>query len=219
MASNIEQMAEFFNNRAEGYEEHMLGLEDSINYYKTLSKEIIPNHDKIEILDLGCGTGLELEEIFKKCPNANITGIDMSESMLELLKNKYVEFSKQIKLIKGSYLNISFPKNKYDYVISSMTMHHFTYEVKRQLYSNIKDYLKKETGIYIEGDYIVDDEKEKEYLKDYYDKLKQLDKELYHIDIPFSANTQKNLLIEAGFSRVKAIYQKENSAILIAYTA
>lgn len=217
MASNIEQMAEFFNNRAGGYEEHMLSSEDSFIYYKTLSKEIISTHDKIEILDLGCGTGLELEEIFKKCPNVNITGIDMSESMLELLKAKHIKFSKQIKLIKGSYLDVSFPENKYDYVISSMTMHHFTHDVKRQLYCNIKDYLKKGTGIYIEGDYMVDDEKEKEHLIEYYEKLKLLDNQIYHIDIPFSVDTQKRLLMEAGFSNVKVIYQKQNSAILIAY--
>lgn len=216
MANNIEQMAAFFNNRADGYEEHMLSLEDSFNYYKALSKEITATNDKIEILDLGCGTGLELKEIFKKCPNANVTGIDMSESMLELLKAKYIKFSKQIRLINGSYLDATFPENKYDYVISSMTMHHFTHDVKRQLYCNIKDYLKKGTGIYIEGDYMVDDEKEKEHLLEYYKKLEQLDNQLYHIDIPFSVDTQKRLLIEAGFNNVNVIYQKENSAILIA---
>lgn len=216
MERNIEKMAEFFNHRAEGYEKHMLKLQDIDSYYKSLSKEIISTNDKIEVLDLGCGTGLELKEIFKKCPNANITGIDMSESMLELLKEKYSSFSNQIKLINGSYLNISFSENKYDYVISSMTMHHFTHEVKRQLYSKIKACLKKEIGIYIEGDYVVDDEKEAEYLSHYHEKLKFLKEELYHIDIPFTVDTQKALLLKAGFNNVNVIFHKEKSAIFIA---
>ena len=68
----------------------------------------------MEILDLGCGTGLELEGIFSKAPNAVITCIDLSEKMLSKLTSKYSRFLDQIKPIKGSYLIVPFPEKKYD---------------------------------------------------------------------------------------------------------
>lgn len=212
----MEQMAEFFNIRADGYEAHMLGCEDDYNYYNMISKPVIETQEKIEILDLGCGTGLELESIFKKCPNANVTGVDMSEGMLEKLKSKYDEFSKQLNLINGSYLDIKFLHNSYDYVVSSMTMHHFTYETKKCLYSNIKSYLKKNSGIYIEGDYVVDEPREKQYLEQYYERVKSDDKNIYHVDIPFTVQSQKKLFIEAGFSKVEVVYHKRDAAVLVA---
>ncbi len=81
----IEEMRSFFNLRAEGYEKHM---EDAINsfeeYYKLVSSTLKYTEEVIEILDLGCGTGLELEEIFNKAPNARVTCIDLSEEMLKI---------------------------------------------------------------------------------------------------------------------------------------
>ncbi|WP_346871072.1 methyltransferase domain-containing protein [Clostridium sp. UBA5119] len=81
----IEEMRSFFNLRAEGYEKHM---EESINsfeeYYKLVSFTLKYTEEVIEILDLGCGTGLELEEIFNKAPNARVTCIDLSEEMLKI---------------------------------------------------------------------------------------------------------------------------------------
>lgn len=216
--TEIEQMSEFFNNRAEGYDEHMLSFlncKDEHGYYRMISNDIKETQDKIEILDLGCGTGIELEEIFRKCPNANVTGVDMSEGMLDKLRDKYSRFKDQIHLIKGSYLDIVLPNNKYDYVISSMTMHHFTYELKKQLYMRIKNYLKRNSGIYIEGDYVVDEGKEKQYLEEYDEKMNNRDKNIYHIDIPFTIETQKKLFIEAGFSMVEVIYRERDAAIFV----
>ena len=43
----------------------------------------------IRILDLGCKTGLEIGEIFKLNSTARVTGIDLSEKMLEILRSKY----------------------------------------------------------------------------------------------------------------------------------
>lgn len=40
-----------------------------------------------EILDIGCGTGLELDEIWKRNPEISVTGIDLSQSMLNELVN------------------------------------------------------------------------------------------------------------------------------------
>ena len=59
--------------------------------------------EQIGILDLGCGTGIDLEEIFKKCPKANVTAIDMSQGMLEKLRDKFSKRSEQLQGIKFIY--------------------------------------------------------------------------------------------------------------------
>lgn len=39
--------------------------------------ELVPDSTEA-ILDLGCGTGLELDELFKRFPNVSVVGIDLT---------------------------------------------------------------------------------------------------------------------------------------------
>ena len=215
----IEKMGEFFNKRADTYEDHMKEtVECFAEYYKDISRPIKETKENIAILDLGCGTGLELEGIFEKAPNSKITGIDMSEEMMSKLKEKYKNKLENISLIKDSYLTLPFEKENYEYVISCMTMHHFVKGEKLELYKKIKQALKP-GGKYVEGDYVVSKEEEIECLDRYYDLMNSLneeEKELYHIDIPFTIETQKELLKEAGFINIEVIWQVENKIIMVA---
>lgn len=207
----IEEMSSFFNKRAEGYDKHM---EDTVvsfqEYYKLVAATMECTDKPIEILDLGCGTGLEIEEILKKAPNARITCIDLSVEMLRLLKEKYKDKMNQINILVDSYVDCDFENNKYDYVFSVMTMHHFLYEEKLQLYKKINRAL-KEAGSYVEGDYVVTKYFEKKWLNQREALLKEYKDEnikLYHIDIPFALTTQKKLLKEAGFKEFKIIFEE-----------
>jgi tRNA (cmo5U34)-methyltransferase len=219
LKEEIERMGEFFNKRADIYEEHMKDTVECFEkYYKAISDPIEETEKNIKILDLGCGTGLELEGIFLKAPNAQITGIDMSEEMLKKLKKKYENKLDNIRIIRDSYLTVPFENKNYDYAISCMTMHHFTKEVKTPLYRKIRESL-KEGGKYVEGDYMVSKENEIEYLDRYYNLINALTKEekgLYHIDIPFAIETQKEILLEAGFKNIDIIWQVENKIIMVA---
>ena len=172
----------------------------------------------MEILDLGCGTGLELEGIFSKAPNAVITCIDLSEKMLSKLTSKYSRFLDQIKPIKGSYLIVPLPEKKYDYVVSFMTMHHFPYDTRCKLYKKIRKSMKNE-GEYIEGDYVVSPKKEQQFLLEYNHKIKNMkafERNIFHVDIPFSIKTQSQLLLKGDFSKVKVIFHQNEAAIFIA---
>ena len=53
---------------------------------KTLSKYI--NKEELKVLDLGCGTGELIFELTRKFNNIKITGIDFSEKMIEVSKNR-----------------------------------------------------------------------------------------------------------------------------------
>jgi tRNA (cmo5U34)-methyltransferase len=213
-----EEMASFFNERASGYEEHMKETVESFDkYYACVSKPIDNTQNMIEILDLGCGTGLEIESILKKTPNARITCIDMSEGMLDLLKEKYMKYMDRINIINGSYVDLPYGENKYDYVVSVMTMHHWKYDEKKCIYKKIGNALKN-GGKYIEGDYYVTLEEEKELLDEYDEEIRKhklSEDSFYHLDIPFAVETQKKLFDEVGLNNFNIIWEIENQMIFV----
>jgi tRNA (cmo5U34)-methyltransferase len=212
----IEQMSDFFTARVDGYDEHMLhdvaGCKDG--YVKMA--ELLPQ-EAAELLDLGCGTGLELEEIFKKNPFIKVTGIDLTQAMLEKLEQKYPD--KNLSLIHTSYFDYDFGICKYDAAISFQTMHHFSQEDKLKLYSKIFAGLKA-GGQYIEGDYMVIKQEEEDF---YYSENRRIrleqgipEGEFYHYDTPCTINNQIELLSKAGFSTVNMKWRQEGTTIIVA---
>ena len=84
----LEKMDAFFEARLVGYEEHMLKNIQSAEEFYPFTAEQLPDAPGTAVLDLGCGTGLELEFYFKRNPTAVVTGIDLSAGMLAELERK-----------------------------------------------------------------------------------------------------------------------------------
>ncbi|HPF16234.1 MAG TPA: methyltransferase domain-containing protein [Thermotogota bacterium] len=211
-----EQMNQFFNIRVDGYDEHMrMNVAGFEKIYTAIANPIPSSHDSLNILDLGCGTGLELAAIFQKAPNALITGIDLSKDMLRKLEEKYISKKTQLSLIVGSYLETPFPNLTYDIVLSVMTLHHLTYNEKSHVYDNIYKSLKN-GGIYIEGDYVVDPIEAAQRFQQY-KTIKETynieDMHNYHVDIPFTKKTQIELFHKAGFQSVDIEVELENACV------
>lgn len=131
----LEKMNEFFSKRLDGYEEHQLNAIDGAREFYPFTASLLPVQNGAAVLDLGCGTGLELEYYFKFNPAAKITGIDLSEDMLAALKQKFS--GKAITAIHGSYFDIPFEKDRYDAAVSVESLHHFTKEEKTSLYKKV----------------------------------------------------------------------------------
>jgi len=185
---------------------------DIKEWAKLIESQIDKTAYKVKVLDLGCGTGIEIDSVVKQLKKAEITCIDISKEMLNELERKYRLMSSQLKLIHASYLDIDLGESEYDYVIACETMHHWEYDIKIKLYRNIYRAIKI-GGRYIEVDYIVPSEVESKMAQDYYDikDNKSLQKgEYYHIDIPFSVRTEIKVLKEAGFNIVEVIKEEYN---------
>ncbi len=193
-------------------------LSDYEAFYDSISTCIASTQDKIHVLDIGIGTGLELKGIFEQAPNAIITGIDISKEMLDKLKGNYAKHLQQITLVQESYLTFPFGEAIYDYIISVMTVHHLLPNERLRLYKRVKRALNN-TGKYIEGDYIVTSEDEGITLLKY-EELSKIDRDIkegsHHIDIPLSFETQRRLLAEADFSKIKVVRQGSRDAVYCA---
>ena len=73
-----EDMNGFFAARVDTYEAHMSVWDKA---YGRVA-ELTPG-DCGPLLDLGCGTGLELDRIFARWPELAVTGVDLCAAMLE----------------------------------------------------------------------------------------------------------------------------------------
>jgi ubiquinone/menaquinone biosynthesis C-methylase UbiE len=98
----VEEMDAFFDARAHGYDSHMeRTVTDFAEFYQAIATEITPTSQPVSILDIGCGTGLELSGILAQAPQAQLTCNDLSLGMLEKLKPKYHAHADQISFFGG----------------------------------------------------------------------------------------------------------------------
>ncbi len=202
----LEKMNEFFDKRLDGYDEHMMTNIESSDVFYPYTADCLPKTNGVKILDLGCGTGLELEHYFKINPSAKISGIDLTESMLNALKNKFPE--KNLTLICGSYFDVPFGENTFDAAISVESLHHFIKEEKIPLYAKLCKALKV-GGYFILTDYFaLSDEDERTFRNELLCLKKEQgidDNEFYHYDTPLTVEHETEALFNAGFSSVEVL--------------
>ena len=202
----LEKMSDFFEARLDGYDDHMMtNIECASEFYPFTAKQL-PTAQNCRILDLGCGTGLELEFYFPLNPSANVTGIDLSSGMLDELKRKFAD--KDITLICESYFDVPLGENAFDAAVSVESLHHFTKEEKTKLYAKLHRAL-KDNGYFILTDYFSLSAEEEQMHRNNLMALKQEqgidDNEFYHYDTPLTVNHECEALINAGFSSVEVL--------------
>ena len=199
----LERMGDFFNRRFDGYEEHQLKTIASAEEFYPFTADCLPKVPGSRILDLGCGTGLELRYYFDIVPTAEITGIDLASGMLEALKEKFP--GKTLTLIHGSYFDIPLEENAFDAVVSVESLHHFTKEEKIPLYEKVRKALKP-GRYFILTDYFAASNEEEESRRTEFLRLRKeqgiCDDAFYHFDTPLTVDHEKEALLIAGFSSV-----------------
>lgn len=214
--TKLESMNDFFTARVEGYDEHMLENVGGCREGYAKMASLVP-YGVRDLLDLGCGTGLELDAIFPLHPDVCVTGIDMTQSMLDKLRVKHPD--KRLNLICADYFQTDFGKEAFDCAVSFQTMHHFNHEQKTALYTKICQSLRS-GGCYIECDYMVSTKNEEDFFFAEYARLRREqnipDGVFCHYDTPCTVENQIRMLREAGFSPVEQVFRIENTTMLIA---
>ena len=202
--NRLERMEDFFAARVKDYDDHMrTNIEGSSEFY-AYTASLLPKEPNSKVLDLGCGTGLELEEYYKLNPYTETTGIDLSEDMLNALKAKFP--GKHLTLIHGSYFDVPLGDRIYDAAVSVESLHHFSAEMKMPLYKKLYASL-KDHGIFVLTDYFAESEERE---KEYSEELARLKREqglsgdnFYHYDTPLLVDHEMDILRRAGFSDVR----------------
>ena len=204
----LEKMDDFFAARIDGYDEHMKRDIEGASGFYAYTASLLPSAEGSRVLDLGCGTGLELEEYFAVNPGAAVTGIDLSEAMLNVLKAKFPE--KNLTLVRASYFDAPLGEGQYDAAVSVESLHHFPEDMKASLYKKLHSAL-AENGVFVLTDYFAESE---EMEKEYFRNLAALKKEqgladdaFYHYDTPLTVEHETDVLRRAGFGNVRIMKQ------------
>jgi len=204
-------MAQFFNARSEIYDEAHLGHLKKDG--GMASKDIVALHlpaGTRDILDLGCGTGLELPAIFAQFPQAKVLGIDLAQDMLDLLHERCANLD--VQTLCMSYFDYDFPPAQFDAVISVMSLHHFSPAQKLQLFTRVRSTLRP-GGVFLNCDYFAKNTREE---RANFAKLAQAHQQPgeTHFDTPLTARHEMRLLCQAGFAQAKIAWQQGNAKLI-----
>lgn len=200
----LEKMGAFFDARLEGYEDHQLTCIVGAAEFYPFTAQCLPREG--HILDLGCGTGLKLNDYFALAPEARVTGIDLAPGMLAELQRKFPE--RELTLICGSYFDVPLGEGCFDAAVSVESLHHFTREEKLPLYRKLHRSLKND-GYFLLTDYFSLSDAEEAMHRRELLRLKAeqglSDSDFYHYDTPLTVDHEIQALTAAGFSHVEIL--------------
>jgi SAM-dependent methyltransferase len=199
-------------------------MEDKKHWYDGIiyDKFIAPNQDRLfklisalipegsSVLDVGCGTGRLEFQLAEKC--SKVVCVDLSSKNINLANKKLEETNfKNIKFVHGTIENFDDETEKFDFAVMTYVIH----EVDEKLRIPILKTMKEKANKIIIGDYLVprpggfwsgfNTLVEFGAGKDHYKNFKSF----------VAKGGLQNLADEGGFTIVKNIQNKPNTAQLV----
>ncbi len=89
---------------------------------RIVTKYLDPNAEANRILEVGCGTGINLHYLHKKYPEAELIGVDISEDMLHKARKKNRRFRPPAQLMGTFYQADLFPDKHFNLVLFSYSL-------------------------------------------------------------------------------------------------
>lgn len=197
----LEGMGAFFDARIDGYEDHMSPWR---RHYHWMA-ELLPE-GTARLLDVGCGSGLELDAIFARLPDLEVVGIDLSAAMLRRLGEKHG--GRRLRLIQGDYFREDLGAERFDAAVSFESLHHFPAPRKRDLFARICRSLRP-GGVYLECDYIAASPDIEDLAFAECGRRRVRDgippEQFVHFDTPLTLEHELQAMKEAGFSAAELV--------------
>ncbi len=127
-----------------------------IEIAKSLYANFISSRTEAKVLDLGCGDGLFIQELLKSFSPASVTLVDGSNEMLDAAKKRLGK-NTNLNFIRASFQDLLAEKplnENFDFIYSSLAIHHLPFEEKKRLYAYIHKLLSPE-GCFVHYDVVV----------------------------------------------------------------
>ncbi len=180
----------------------------------------------LDILDLGVGTGLTSKMVMDLLPQAHLTVVDFSETMMAGARDKLG--TERVEYVLADYAKEAITTNSFDVVMSVIGLHHQTNVGKLAMFTKIRNALSPENGVFIFGDLVTFRDPQKaamEAARHYHHLVEKAadDKTLaewahHHMFLNQLAPLEEQLewLGVAGFTDVQVRFQQYQTALVIA---
>ncbi|WP_314256612.1 class I SAM-dependent methyltransferase [Granulicatella elegans] len=147
----LEEIQHYWNNRYSGYskvnQKELEGIQRE--RWKKQFERLLPANKNLKVLDIGTGPGF-FTIILEELGYTNITGIDVSEKMLEVAKEniqKYGKKNSSIQLIQMDAQSLEFKPKSFDIIVSRNLT--WNLEKPQQAYSEWLRVLKPNGALFI----------------------------------------------------------------------
>lgn len=192
------------------------------DFYNISVSSLESESKKPNVLDIGAGTGILSAMVAEKYPDAKFTLIDLSSKMLDMARSRFTE-KQDVKYIVADYLKYDF-NDKYDMIISALSIHHLEDSEKQILYRKVFELLQP-NGMFLNADQVKSGSGYVESLNKLNWK-KSIEKsglsaeeilsayERIKLDKEATLEQQLTWLKEAGFSDVDCLYKYFHFAVL-----
>jgi tRNA (cmo5U34)-methyltransferase len=141
-----------FDLAAEDYDRTRRRLVPGFDDFYRAAIDLIrfPRESRLKVLDLGAGTGMMAAFIAYSFPNARITMVDISNEMLERARARFELGGERFRFEVSDY-GVDPIQEKYDAVVSALSIHHLSDEQKRSLFRRIHAAL-NEGGVFVNAE-------------------------------------------------------------------
>jgi tRNA (cmo5U34)-methyltransferase len=149
MANSVQHA---FDIAAEDYDRARRRLVPGFDDFYRAAIDLIrfPRESAIKVLDLGAGTGLMAAFIAYSFPNARITMVDISNEMLERARARFELAGERFRFEVSDY-GVDRIQEKYDAIVSALSIHHLADEQKRSLFGRIYGAL-NDNGVFVNAE-------------------------------------------------------------------
>jgi len=127
-----------------------------IEITRSLYRHFLAGKETNKVLDLGCGDGRYVHELLKIDDHIEATLVDASPEMLDAAKDRLAGFE-NVRCVNASFQDLlasDLLKNTFDFVLSSLAIHHLTMDEKETLFEYIYSLLNP-GGIFLNIDVVI----------------------------------------------------------------
>jgi tRNA (cmo5U34)-methyltransferase len=148
----MEEVKKAFDEGASRYDaQRRLIIPDFDGFYGAAIWAVAWPGSTPSVLDIGAGTGLLSQRILERYPESTLTLLDISENMLDMARHRFMARS-NIRFLVMDYSREDFLE-KYDIVISALSIHHLSASDKKDLYRRIFTTLNK-GGVFVNAEQV-----------------------------------------------------------------
>jgi len=107
--------------------------------------------ETFEFLDIGTGQGAVAQLVLDAFPNARAVGLDVSEPMMEIAKERMAPYGDRFRYYLGDFVDGDLPSDlggPFDAAVAARAIHHLPTEKKQRLYRSLFAKLKPGAGFF-----------------------------------------------------------------------